>query len=86
MSSFASPPAPPPLLVAPAGVGRRSGGQLIENTAAEAIEIIKTNDRAAPARPAIQRVLQTNFDLPYMGQTALAPIGPRRRRNSGPAS
>ena len=45
--------------------------QLIQSTAIEVIEIIK-NTTPGPARQAaIQRVLQTNFDLPYMGQQAL---------------
>jgi phospholipid transport system substrate-binding protein len=45
--------------------------QLIQNTATEVIEIIKKTT-PGPARQAdIQRVLQTNFDLPYMGQQAL---------------
>jgi len=45
--------------------------QLIQGTATEVIEIIKKTT-PGPARQAdIQRVLQTNFDLPYMGQTAL---------------
>ena len=45
--------------------------QLIERTAAEVIEIIK-NTTPGPARQAaIQKVLQTSFDLPYMGQSAL---------------
>jgi phospholipid transport system substrate-binding protein len=45
--------------------------QLIQGTATEVIEIIKKTT-PGPARQAdIQRVLQTNFDLPYMGQQAL---------------
>ena len=45
--------------------------QLIQSTATEVIEIIKKTT-PEPARQAdIQRVLQTNFDLPYMGQQAL---------------
>jgi phospholipid transport system substrate-binding protein len=45
--------------------------QLIQSTATEVIEIIKKTT-PGPARQAdIQRVLQTNFDLPYMGQQAL---------------
>src|SRR6202040_1527659 len=45
-------------------------GQLIQSTATEAIDIIKKTP--GPARQAaIQQVLQTSFDLPYMGQTAL---------------
>jgi phospholipid transport system substrate-binding protein len=45
--------------------------QLIQSTATDVIEIIKKTT-PGPARQAdIQRVLQTNFDLPYMGQQAL---------------
>ena len=45
--------------------------QLIQSTATEVIGIIKKTT-PGPARQAdIQRVLQTNFDLPYMGQQAL---------------
>jgi len=45
--------------------------QLIQSTATEVIDIIKKTT-PGPARQAdIQRVLQTNFDLPYMGQQAL---------------
>lgn len=44
--------------------------QLIQSTAAEVIEIIKTKTGAA-RQAAIQQVLQTKFDLPYMGQAAL---------------
>ena len=35
------------------------------------IEIIKTTTPGPARQAAIQRVLQTNFDLPYMGQQAL---------------
>jgi phospholipid transport system substrate-binding protein len=45
--------------------------QLIQSTAAEAIEIIKTTTPGPARQAAIQRVLQTKFDLPYMGQQAL---------------
>ena len=45
--------------------------QLIQSTAAEAIEIIKATTPGPARQAAIQRVLQTNFDLPYMGQQAL---------------
>ena len=44
--------------------------KLIESTAAEVIEIIKVKTGAA-RQAAIQQVLQTSFDLPYMGQAAL---------------
>ena len=45
--------------------------QLIQSTATEAIEIIKATTPGPARQAAIQRVLQTNFDLPYMGQQAL---------------
>ena len=45
--------------------------QLIQSTATEVIEIIKTTTPGSARQAAIQRVLQTNFDLPYMGQQAL---------------
>jgi phospholipid transport system substrate-binding protein len=45
--------------------------QLIQGTANEVIEIIKTTTPGPARQAAIQRVLQTNFDLPYMGQSAL---------------
>ena len=45
--------------------------QLIERTAGEVIQIIKTTTPGAARQAAIQRVLQTSFDLPFMGQTAL---------------
>ena len=45
--------------------------QLIQSTATEAIDIIKQTTPGPARQAAIQRVLQNNFDLPYMGQTAL---------------
>ena len=45
--------------------------QLIQSTATEVIEIIKATTPGPARQAAIQRVLQTNFDLPYMGQQAL---------------
>jgi phospholipid transport system substrate-binding protein len=45
--------------------------QLIQSTATEVIEIIKSTPPGPARQAAIQRVLQTNFDLPYMGQQAL---------------
>jgi phospholipid transport system substrate-binding protein len=44
---------------------------LIQSTAVEVIDIIKSTTPGAARQAAIQRVLQTRFDLPYMGQTAL---------------
>ena len=43
---------------------------LVSTTAAQAIDIIKTTT-GAQRQAAIQQVLQTRFDLPYMAQTAL---------------
>ncbi len=45
--------------------------QLIQSTATEVIDIIKQTTPGPARQAAIQRVLQNNFDLPYMGQTAL---------------
>jgi phospholipid transport system substrate-binding protein len=44
--------------------------ELVSSTAAQAIDIIKTTT-GAQRQAAIQQVLQTRFDLPYMAQTAL---------------
>ena len=44
---------------------------LIAGTAAEVIEIIKAKPAGPARQAAIQQVLQTKFDLPYMGQQAL---------------
>jgi phospholipid transport system substrate-binding protein len=46
-------------------------GDLIQSTAGEVINIIKSTTPGAARQAAIQQVLQTKFDLPYMGQTAL---------------
>ena len=43
---------------------------LVSSTAARAIDIIKTTT-GAQRQSAIQQVLQTRFDLPFMAQTAL---------------
>ena len=48
-----------------------AAAKLIETTAAEVIEVIKTTTPGAARQAAIQKVLQTSFDLPYMGQQAL---------------
>jgi phospholipid transport system substrate-binding protein len=45
--------------------------QLIQSTATEVIDLIKTTPPGPARQAAIQKVLQTNFDLPYMGQQAL---------------
>jgi phospholipid transport system substrate-binding protein len=57
------------LAVSPAAAD--PAGDLIQSTAAEVIDIIKSTTPGAARQAAIQRVLQTRFDLPYMGQTAL---------------
>lgn len=44
--------------------------ELVSSTAAQAIDIIKTTT-GAQRQAAIQRVLQTRFNLPFMAQTAL---------------
>jgi phospholipid transport system substrate-binding protein len=57
-----------PVLVAPAWAA--DPAQLISAASAEVIQLIKTT--TGPARQAgILRVLEANFDLPYMGRTAL---------------
>jgi phospholipid transport system substrate-binding protein len=45
--------------------------QLIERTSAEVIQIIKGTTPGPARQAAMQKVLQSNFDLAYMGQTAL---------------
>ena len=61
--------------------------QLIQSTAAEAIDIIKTTTPGPARQAAIQRVLQTNFDLPYMGQHgAGCELEQGDARRSAPAS
>lgn len=45
-------------------------GQLVQTVAAEVIEIVKTKTGAA-RQAAILGLLQTSFDLPYMGRAAL---------------
>ncbi|HYX03022.1 MAG TPA: ABC transporter substrate-binding protein [Reyranella sp.] len=48
-----------------------AASDLIAGTAAEVIEIIKSKPAGPARQAAIQQVLQTKFDLPYMGQQAL---------------
>ena len=57
------------LAVSPAAAD--PAGDLIQSTAAEVIDIIKSTTPGAARQAAIQQVLQTKFDLPFMGQTAL---------------
>src|SRR5260370_31860900 len=45
---------------------------LIEKTSTEVIELIK-NTTGAQREAGIRKALETSFDLPYMGQAALAP-------------
>ena len=59
-----------PLSLASAADGPAAA--LIEKTSVEVIELIK-NTTGAQREAGILRVLQTSFDLPYMGQAALGP-------------
>jgi phospholipid transport system substrate-binding protein len=60
------------LLALPASAADSAdAAKLIESTAGEVIGIIKDTTPGAARQAAIQKVLQTNFDLPYMGQSAL---------------
>ncbi len=45
--------------------------QLVERTSAEVIQIIKSTTPGPARQAAMQKILQSNFDLAYMGQTAL---------------
>jgi phospholipid transport system substrate-binding protein len=47
-----------------------AASQLIASTAAEVIQIVKTT-QGAQRQAAIQQVMQSKFDLPFMAQTAL---------------
>lgn len=58
-------------LVALPAAAANPAAELIERTAAEVIQIIKSTSPGSARQAAMQKVLQTNFDLPYMGQTAL---------------
>src|SRR4029079_6604099 len=57
-------------LVAAPALAADPAADLVSTTAAQAIDIIKTTT-GAQRQAAIQQVLQTRFDLPYMAQTAL---------------
>jgi len=57
-------------LVAAPALANDAAADLVSTTAAQAIDIIKTTT-GAQRQAAIQQVLQTRFDLPYMAQTAL---------------
>ena len=57
-------------LVAVPALAADPAADLVSGTAAQAIDIIKTTT-GAQRQSAIQQVLQTRFDLPYMAQTAL---------------
>ena len=58
------------LAVAVPALANDPASDLVSSTAAQAIDIIKTTT-GAQRQAAIQQVLQTRFDLPYMAQTAL---------------
>jgi len=57
-------------LVAAPAFANDPAAELVSSTAAQAIDIVKTTS-GAQRQAAIQRVLQSRFDLPYMAQTAL---------------
>ena len=57
-------------LVAVPALANDPAAELVSATAAQAIDIIKTTT-GAQRQAAIQRVLQTRFNLPFMAQTAL---------------
>ena len=58
-------------LVAAPAFANDPAAELVSATAAQAIDIIKTTAAGPQRQAAIQQVLQTRFDLPYMAQTAL---------------
>jgi phospholipid transport system substrate-binding protein len=58
-------------LVAAPAFANDPAAELVSATAAQAIDIIKTTTAVPQRQAAIQQVLQTRFDLPYMAQTAL---------------
>ena len=58
-------------LLAVSAAAADPAGDLIQSTAGEVINIIKSTTPGAARQAAIQQVLQTKFVLPYMGQTAL---------------
>ena len=57
-------------LVSPA-FAAEPAAELISSTAAEVIDIIKSTTPSPARQNAIQQVLETKFDLPFMAQTAL---------------
>jgi phospholipid transport system substrate-binding protein len=57
-------------LVAAPALANDPAAELVSATAAQAIDIVKTT-AGAQRQAAIQQVLRTRFDLPYMAQTAL---------------
>jgi phospholipid transport system substrate-binding protein len=65
---LASPIAAP--LVSPAFAADPSA-ELISSTAVQVIDIIKSTTPSPARQNAIQQVLETKFDLPFMAQTAL---------------
>jgi phospholipid transport system substrate-binding protein len=58
-------------LVAAPAFANDPAAELVSATAAQAIDIIKTTTAVPQRQAAIQQVLQTRFDLPFMAQTAL---------------
>lgn len=59
------------VLVALPAAASDAAAQLIERTASEVLQIIKTTTPGPARQAAMQKVLLAYFDLPYMGQTAL---------------
>jgi phospholipid transport system substrate-binding protein len=58
-------------LVASPAFAADPAADLISGTAAQVIDIVKTTPAGAARQAAIQRVMQTKFDVPFMAQTAL---------------
>jgi len=58
------------LLAAPASAADPAA-DLVSSTAQQVIDIVKEKPAGPQRQAAIQQVLQTRFDLPYMGQQAL---------------
>lgn len=59
------------LPVASPALAADPAAELVSATAAQAIDIVKTTMPGPARQNAIQQVMQTRFDLPYMAQTAL---------------
>ena len=65
-------------LVAVPALAAEPAADLVSTTAAQAIDIIK-GTTGAQRQAAIQQVLETKFDLPYMAQTCLLYTSPSPR-------